>query len=197
MNEADLKHLRAAVTLAQERNFSRAASKLRISQSGLTKQISALEDNLGYPLFVRGSRFVTLTPAGEAFVREAILSIEHLHRAMHLSRSAVDHAEVVLDVGRSPDTDPYLLSKLLSVRLPMTPSLRGQLTSQLVTQLSHELLSGTLDLAFLTGLPDAPRLTSVVITEQKFYLVMLTSDPLAQFQEVQAAQLQASSCIAI
>ena len=45
----DVKHLRAAIALAEERNFTRAASRLRLGQSGLTKQIHSLEDDLVGP----------------------------------------------------------------------------------------------------------------------------------------------------
>ena len=51
--------------LAEELNFSRAAQKLYISQQALSAQISALENDLGFPLFVRTTKSVRLTEAGE------------------------------------------------------------------------------------------------------------------------------------
>lgn len=75
MSGADTKYLRAAVVLMEEMNFSRAASKLNIGQSALSKQIAALHKHLGYELFVREGRKITATPAGEAYVAEAKLSL--------------------------------------------------------------------------------------------------------------------------
>jgi DNA-binding transcriptional LysR family regulator len=75
MSGADTKYLRAAVVLMEEMNFSRAASKLNIGQSALSKQIAALQEHLGYELFVREGRKITATPAGEAYVAEAKLSL--------------------------------------------------------------------------------------------------------------------------
>ena len=152
MAEVDLKLMRAAVVLAEELNFSRAAEKLHISQSGLSKQISTLEELLRYQLFVREGRGVTVTPAGERFVAEARLALEHQERAVQLSREAHRSTEVVLHVGKSPYTDPYLLTKLLSLRLPLFPTLRIHLTTKFASELSHDLLNGLLDLAFLTAL---------------------------------------------
>ena len=64
--------------------------------------------------------------------------------------------EVVLQVGKSPYTDPYLITNVLSLRLPYFPTLQVEVTSKVAVELSHDLLNGTLDLAFLTGLPDTP-----------------------------------------
>ena len=50
--------------LAEELNFSRAAQKLYISQQALSAQISALENDLGFPLFVRTTKSVRLSEAG-------------------------------------------------------------------------------------------------------------------------------------
>ncbi|MEC3948273.1 LysR family transcriptional regulator [Sphingobium sp. HWE2-09] len=60
----DLRQLRYFVTLADTRNFHRAAERLHMSQPPLTVAIRKLEEELGAPLFDRGARGVTLTPAG-------------------------------------------------------------------------------------------------------------------------------------
>ena len=66
MSGSDTKYLRAAVVLMEELNFSRAATKLNIGQSALSKQIGHLHEHLGYELFVREGRNITATAAGEA-----------------------------------------------------------------------------------------------------------------------------------
>lgn len=60
--------LRAAVALMDELNTSRAAIRLGIGQSAMSKQISALHDALGYPLFIKQGRNMVPTAAGDAFV---------------------------------------------------------------------------------------------------------------------------------
>ncbi len=64
----ELRHLRAFVAVAEELNFSRAADRLHVSQSALSRQISGLEKLLGCNLLVRSTHRVELTLAGEALL---------------------------------------------------------------------------------------------------------------------------------
>lgn len=64
----DLRQMEYAVAVADELNFTRAAARCRIGQSGLSHQITQLEREMGTRLFDRTSRRVRPTPAGQAFV---------------------------------------------------------------------------------------------------------------------------------
>ncbi|MFJ8107904.1 LysR family transcriptional regulator [Streptomyces sp. NPDC096132] len=64
----DLRQMEYAVAIADELNFTRAAARCRIGQSGLSHQVTQLERELGARLFERTSRSVRLTPAGQTFV---------------------------------------------------------------------------------------------------------------------------------
>src|SRR5882757_8660587 len=67
----DIQSLRYAVTLAEELHFGRAAQRHFISQQPFGRHIQRLENELGFALFNRTSRRVTLTAAGERVVTEA------------------------------------------------------------------------------------------------------------------------------
>ena len=129
MSGLDTKYLRAAVVLMEELNFSRAATKLNIGQSALSKQISHLHEHLGYELFVREGRKITATAAGEAYAAEAKLSL-HAERAVSLSRAANQKSEIILHIGKSPYTDPYLITKVLSLRPPVLPKSKPHANQQ-------------------------------------------------------------------
>jgi len=66
----ELHHLRRFVVLAEELHFARAAERLSIEQSPLSRTIKTLEDELGVMLFHRGSRGTRLTAAGAAFLQD-------------------------------------------------------------------------------------------------------------------------------
>ena len=61
----ELTQLRAFRTVAETQSFTRAAERLNLTQSAVSRQIGALEHELGEPLFVRGRRVVRLTGFGE------------------------------------------------------------------------------------------------------------------------------------
>ena len=70
----DLKELNYVVTVANEGSISRAAEKLFMSQSSLSQAIRVLEQDLGTSVFVRTTRGVRPTAAGDAFISHANIS---------------------------------------------------------------------------------------------------------------------------
>ena len=67
----ELRHFEAFVAVAEEVHFSKAAERLHIAQPPLSQRIRQLEKELGIELFVRTTRSVALTPAGEALLGPA------------------------------------------------------------------------------------------------------------------------------
>ncbi|RRN05877.1 LysR family transcriptional regulator [Bibersteinia trehalosi] len=76
--------LHSFLTVAQEKSFSRAATKLRVSPPALSKTIRLLEERLGLQLFVRTTRQVSLTHAGEQLFRTAEQSFGKLNHELEL-----------------------------------------------------------------------------------------------------------------
>src|SRR5678815_2246399 len=81
----ELRHLQYFVTIAEERSFTRASERLWVAQPGLSTQIRRLESELGTKLFIRHTRGVDLTAAGELFLERA--------------RTALAAAEAALSTG--------------------------------------------------------------------------------------------------
>ena len=67
----ELRHITSFLVLAEELHFGRSAARLHISQPSLSLQLQQLERRVGVQLVARTSHSVRLTPAGEAFRREA------------------------------------------------------------------------------------------------------------------------------
>ena len=67
----EMHQLEYVLAVAKYQNFTRASEVLKTSQSSLSQQIIKLENELGISLFVRTTRSVQLSPAGEEFVKHA------------------------------------------------------------------------------------------------------------------------------
>ncbi len=110
----ELRHLRCFLAVAEELHFARAAEKLHIEQSPLSRAIKELEEELGVVLFARTTRNTRLTRAGKLF-------LEHVRRiftALQQARDSVKAAasgfhgqvRVALSDGITPSRLPALLA---------------------------------------------------------------------------------------
>ena len=95
----DLRQMRYFLALAEERNFTRAAERLHMAQPPLTRQIRALEDDLGTPLFLRTAKGVDLTEAGTALLEEVPNLLALAQRARERTQRAGQGLAGRLDVG--------------------------------------------------------------------------------------------------
>lgn len=86
--DIELRHLRSFLVLAEELHFGRAAERLHVAQPALSRQVRALELELGTDLLDRTSRPIRLTTAGGAFVGEAQLAVQQAARAVDTGRRA-------------------------------------------------------------------------------------------------------------
>jgi DNA-binding transcriptional LysR family regulator len=183
MHEIDLRLMRAAVAVAEELNFSRAASRLHITQPALTKQIQDLEGFLNTKLFERDHQKVAVMDDGYAFVAEARTALLHHQRAIQAAKAAASGAEAVLNVGQSPHTDPFLTSIISSVHLPLYPNLRLHTFSDYPPELTRRVAAAELDLAILAAGTDVSQLSSVELASSPLYILLERTSNLATQRE--------------
>ena len=181
--------MKAAIAVAEELSFSRAAKRLHMSQPAISKFIAELEESLGVVLFRRDHHAVSLTDAGRAYVEEARIALLHGDRAVQAARAAGHDAEMILNVGRSLYSDPFFTSTLLALKLPLFPKLRLNISSGFSCDLAHDVLTGELDVAIVIEPPDSGQLTGVKIDESPFYVVMPQEDELAGYPAIALEQL--------
>jgi DNA-binding transcriptional LysR family regulator len=84
----ELRHLRYFAAVAEELNVRQAGRRLHVSQPPLSRQIRDLEEELGTKLFDRQKKRLTLTPAGECFLKEVRQILAHVERAGQLALAA-------------------------------------------------------------------------------------------------------------
>jgi DNA-binding transcriptional LysR family regulator len=181
----EVRHLQAVILLAEELNFTRAANRLHITQSGFSKQINEVEAHHGFHLFIRkDKKSVEITEVGRIFVEEARLALLHIDRAVQFGHAAHDEIESILTVGHSPDADRAWISAVLSVRLPMYPKLRIQLVSGYSSELVRSIMAGDLNLALVTAPPDNPRITAAAFARTHLYAALPQTHAAAQKEDI-------------
>jgi DNA-binding transcriptional LysR family regulator len=185
----EIRHFNSIVVLAEELNYSNAAIRLGISQTGLTRRIQDAEKRLGRRLFNRNRSTVELTDAGRTCVPEARLAIEHEERAVQFTKAHSQTVESHLVVGRSPYADPLLVDVLLSLDLPLHPHLDIQWRSQFAPELVHDVLTSHLDLALITHPDLNPRLSTVKLTEAPLYILLPEDHPMGKKENLKLKDL--------
>ena len=99
LDKIDLKSLRYFIAVAEAGSFSRAAERLNVAQSHLSRQIMRLEAVLGHRLFVRKARHVEITDVGQIFRRETDIIISKIDDLPERLNEAVNGASGSICVG--------------------------------------------------------------------------------------------------
>jgi DNA-binding transcriptional LysR family regulator len=153
----DLRQLEYFVAVAAEQNFTRAAARLHIVQSGLSASIRALEEELGAALFIRSTRRVEVTPTGRAFLGEA----KRVLAAAAMARQVVDEMQGLhrgtLSIGMIQGLAPLLeIADLLGRFRATCPQVEIRLVTGGSLPLIEGVRAGDLDLAFTQFVGAAP-----------------------------------------
>ena len=186
----DLRQLRYFVTLAETRNFHRAAERLYMSQPPLTVAIRKLEDELGLALFVRGTRGVTLTPAGRAALEPARATLAHALRFGEAAREGAAGERGRLRVGFVGSATFELLPRIIPEFRRRYPAVELVLDEASSAIISRRLAVGELDVG-LVRLPLTERaaLETHVVDPDELYAALPESCPLGRTGEVALAAL--------
>lgn len=184
MARSETKHMESVVILSEELNFTLAAQKLHVSQPVISRNLAEVEAKLGGRLFDRDRKNVRLNKVGRAYVDQARIALLYGERAFLAAKAAMQNADTIVHVGKSPYADPFLSSTLFSVQRSRFPRMRIELSSQYSFELAHEVLAGELDLAIANEPPESPLLTTVKIAEAPFYIAMSEEDDLTRHASV-------------
>ena len=111
----ELRHLRCFIAVAEELHFARAAERLHIEQSPLSRTIKELEEDLGEQLFVRTSRSTRLTRAGKLFLEHVPRIFTALQQARDSVKAAANGFHGQLRIALSDGITPSRLPTLLAL----------------------------------------------------------------------------------
>lgn len=147
----ELRHLRYFVAVAERESISRAAHDLNVSQPPLSRQIRDLESELGVALFERESRRLTLTPAGEIFLREARAILQRFGDGVALTRELCNRDCQIIRVGHSSASSIQALPQILRSFQNLHPAAKVELRRLPTHEMVQGLRRGELDVCLTIG----------------------------------------------
>ncbi|MBX5893058.1 LysR family transcriptional regulator [Pseudomonas aeruginosa] len=144
----ELRHLRCFLAVAEELHFARAAERLHIEQSPLSRAIKELEEDLGVVLFARTTRSTRLTRAGKLFLDHVPRVFAALQQARDSVKAAANGFHGQLRIALSDGVTPSRLPALLALCRQEEPEVEIRLTEVPLAQQIKGLHDDLYDVGF-------------------------------------------------
>lgn len=182
--------LRYFLCIAELGSLSKAADKLDQTQSGLSKQLGALESNMGQPLFVRTGRGVELTEAGTKLYSALAPAFREIDRTVDsVRRQGVTHGTVRLATVHT--LSYYFVAEVFSLFVSTHPDVNLSLLSRSSPEVVALVDNGKADLGFVyDSAVDCGTLASKPLFEDEMALVVLDNSPLESPQDLSTLSLR-------
>lgn len=179
----DLRHLRCFLAVAQELHFARAAEKLHIEQSPLSRAIKELEEELGIRLFDRNTRSTRLTRSGQVFMDHVPRVFAALTQARDSVRAVSAGYQRQLRIALSEDISQARLTALLSGCREEEPDTEIRLYEVPLAQQIKGLESDLYDLGFSQWTDVGEALSAVPAWSDTIVVVMPLRHPLLAYEK--------------
>lgn len=194
----DLRKLRYFLTVAQELHFGRAALRLHLAQPPLTRQISALEAELGFRLFDRTSRTVSLTAQGRHFLpyARAVLEQADLTEVIASKLAAGSAGQLALGYASSIALSD-MFSQAIQAFAQRFPAVQLTLVEGASGSLWSQVVDGRIDIGMSRLQPHSGQteVRALSLGEEPLVAALSSDNPLASQAEVTLAQLSAHPLI--
>lgn len=174
-----LSQLRTFVTIAENKHFGTAATKLGISQPSLSQALVALENGLNAQLIERSTRRVIVTPAGEELLPYAKATLEAADAFLAHSRGANGVLNGPMTVGIIPTIAPYILPSLLTTLGQKFPELELRVVEDETKNLLQRLRDGQIDLGLMALPAEATGVKELPLYAEEFVVVVPEDHELA------------------
>jgi DNA-binding transcriptional LysR family regulator len=185
----ELRHLKYFVTVAEERNITRAAGRLRVAQPALSRQLTDLESEVGVKLLERGRHGVNVTAAGREFHRRAKSVLADAARAMEAARVVGGSISGRLSIGFLTGLHLDHLAPVVRVFREKFPLVEFNFVHGLQDTQMKSLRDGSLDLAYVNLPGPLQGMEHGVIWRVPFEVVMPETHRLARRKSLEFRDL--------
>lgn len=185
----EIRHLRAFLAIAEERNLTRAAARVHVTQPALSRTLAQMEHELGVRLVDRSTHHVELTDAGRVFEPRAFDAV----RAFETALSGAAGSNPPLRLGHSWSAGIHLAAILRTWGSAVRPCEIAVIRSD---DRSAGLRSGVVDAALTRGPLEGASVRSVVVDRELRVAVLHRAHPLARRRVLRLEQLSGESLVA-
>ena len=186
----ELRVLQYFLAVVREKNITRAAEALHVTQPTLSRQIAQLEEELGAPLFIRG-KTLTLTDAGMLLLRRAE-EVDTLMRKIEGDFAEQSDVGGVIAIGSGGQIAARALPDILRGFREKYPRVSYRLYTNNAEHVKEKLEHGTLDFGFLLEPVDVSKFDYIRMKRrERWGLLLPAAHPLARKETIQKADLYA------
>src|SRR3954454_8129271 len=185
----ELRHLHYFVAIAEEKSFTRAAERLWIAQPGLSTQIRRLEAELGVQLFIRHTRGVELTDAGQIFLERARATLAAAEEARATGRDLEAGVVGTVRLGIATPAGWQLVSRLLDAFGEDRPDVEVTVLESGGGTLARDLRDGRLDALLAPSVFGSPELSRVQLGREPWAVLVGSGHRLAKPGPIDAGEL--------
>lgn len=186
----ELRVLRYFLTIAREGSITNAANALHVTQPTLSRQIRDLEEELGQPLFIRGSHSVTLTPEGMLLRKRAEEIIDLVSKTEQEFAQTEETLSGDVYIGAGETVGVHFLTRAARQLQEAYPAVHFHISSGDTTDVREELDKGLIDFGLLFAPVDLSRYNAIRLPYRDTWGVLMRRDcPLARQETVTLANL--------
>lgn len=186
----ELRVLNYFLTVAREENFTKAAEQLHLTQPTLSRQIAALEDELGTKLFIRANHNIILTEDGMLLKRRAgeLLSLAERTKKDFLEKDANLEGTITLGCGEFLSSD--CLTDCIAAFSAKYPRVRYEMISGNAIHIHENLERGLLDFGLVAEPIDTSKYSFITMPKKEEWGVLVRDDsPLAGLDRISPQNL--------
>ena len=184
-----LSEFRYIVAVAKELHFGRAAEKCFVSQPTLSVAVRKLEEELGIILFERHQHEISITPIGEAVIKQAELILNETNSLKEIAKQNENELKGDLKLGVIYTIGPYLLPKLIPVINKQASGLTLIIEEDFTKILTTKLKSGDIDIAILSNPFKESGISTELLYKEPFQVALPSGHSLAKKKKLKASDL--------
>ena len=181
--------MRYFIAVAEELSFTRAAERLHVVQQALSTAIQQLERELGVQLFVRTTRKVELTAAGQRLLEEARPALSAVERAWESAQIAASESAKTLRIAYTSTAGYDAVPALHAAALERLDGVRVTWWQSFGAEVAHDVAIGRYDAGLARFPEERPELQRVDVAEEQLGVTMSAKHPAARARSVKLEEM--------